>query len=48
MHGRVDGVARKDGKLYILEHKTASKIDERYVDGIWRDLQVSIYGYIAS
>lgn len=48
--GVVDGVAvhRDSGDIYILEHKTAAKVDGSYLDNLWRDLQVRIYGHIAS
>lgn len=43
--GKVDGVVRlkSDGKLYILEHKTASIVDEGYLDRVEIDWQIALY-----
>lgn len=43
--GKVDGIvrSRNDGKLYILEHKTASIVDDAYIQKIRFDTQISLY-----
>ncbi len=43
--GKLDGVVRKrsDGKLWLLEHKTASKIDSSYLARLWIDFQITYY-----
>ena len=47
MAGKVDGVVRSlaDGELYVLEHKTASTITSDYLDRLWTDTQVALYGF---
>ena len=48
--GKVDGLVRSraTGKTWIIEHKTTSRIDGTYLEKLWSDLQVRIYGHIAS
>lgn len=41
--GKVDGVVEIDGKLYLLEHKTASSIDSNYLERLWVDFQTQLY-----
>lgn len=45
LSGKADGIVRnkKDGKLYILEHKTASAVDDGYIGRILIDWQVALY-----
>jgi hypothetical protein len=43
MAGKVDGVIRMDGKLYVLERKTAAEIDEGYLAKLWADFQSMLY-----
>lgn len=43
MAGKVDGVVRCDGDLYLLEHKTASCITGDYLDRLWTDTQIALY-----
>lgn len=42
--GKVDGIIRdRYGRLFILEHKTASRIDDGYVARIQIDTQIMLY-----
>lgn len=43
LSGKVDGLVRMNGELYILEHKTTSAIDDAYIGRILIDSQISIY-----
>lgn len=43
--GKVDGVIEKDGELWLLEHKTAGKIDRGYLDRLWTDTQILLYSF---
>lgn len=43
--GKPDGVVKKDGKYYILEHKTTSSITDVYIDRIDIDAQIALYGW---
>lgn len=45
MAGAVDGVVRlkSDGRLYVLERKTAASIDEGYLAKLWADFQSMLY-----
>lgn len=43
LSGKVDGIVRMNGKLFILEHKTTSAIDDAYIGRILIDSQISIY-----
>lgn len=43
LEGKVDGIVKQEGKYYLLEHKTASKIDESYLARLWTDFQIIIY-----
>lgn len=43
--GKPDGVVKKDGKFYILEHKTTSSITDVYIDRIDIDAQIALYGW---
>lgn len=45
MSGKADGIVRLDGELYLLEHKTAGSIDANYLDKLWTDTQIALYGY---
>jgi RecB family exonuclease len=38
-------VERNDGNIWIIEHKTASIIDGKYIDRLWHDLQIMLYAY---
>ena len=45
--GKVDGIVRRqDGKLYIVEHKTASRVDDGYIDRIRIDSQIRLYAQV--
>lgn len=41
--GKVDGVVRIEGRLFIKETKTASTIDGDYLSKLWADFQSQIY-----
>lgn len=43
LSGKVDGLVRMDGALYILEHKTTAAIDDAYIGRIVIDSQIAIY-----
>ena len=43
--GKVDGIVRIGRDHYILEHKTAAKIDADYLERLWTDFQIAIYSY---
>lgn len=45
MRGKVDGIVCEDGRNYILEHKTASRIDAAYIERLWTDFQSKIYAH---
>lgn len=48
MRGKVDGIVCEDGRNYILEHKTASRIDAAYIERLWTDFQSKIYAHFIS
>lgn len=48
MAGKVDGIVCEDGRNYILEHKTASRIDAAYIERLWTDFQSKIYAHFIS
>ncbi len=39
---RVDGVVRLGDKNYLLEHRTASSVDDDYLKRLWADFQVTL------
>lgn len=41
--GRVDGIVRQDGDLWIPEHKTTSVLDSGYLEKLWTDFQIILY-----
>ena len=43
--GKVDGIVRCHDGLYLLEHKTATVVDGNYLDKLWTDTQIALYGY---
>ena len=49
MRGKVDGlVEMPDGDLYILEHKTADRIDGSYIEKLPMDFQTHLYAMYLS
>ena len=46
--GKTDGVVRKDGQHFILEHKTSSRIDSGYMERIIHDFQSRLYSLALS
>jgi len=41
---KADGLVQmKDGSYYLLEHKTASQINNGYLDKLWNDFQIIVY-----
>ncbi len=45
MAGKVDGIVRAGGEVYLLEHKTASSLTGDYLDRLWTDTQIALYSY---
>jgi hypothetical protein len=43
--GKVDGIVRRDGQYFLLEHKTASQIDAGYLERLWTDFQIILYAW---
>lgn len=43
MAGKVDGIVKLEGELYLLEHKTAASITGDYLDRLWTDTQIALY-----
>lgn len=43
--GKVDGIVRAGGELYLLEHKTASSLSGDYLDKLWCDTQIALYTF---
>ncbi len=41
--GKVDGIVKRDGQYFLLEHKTASLIDSGYLERLWGDFQIQLY-----
>ena len=41
--GKVDGIVKTDQGLFLLEHKTTSRLMDDPVDKLWEDTQVGIY-----
>ncbi len=41
--GKVDGIVKKDGQYFLLEHKTASQVDGSYLERLWGDFQIQLY-----
>jgi hypothetical protein len=46
--GKVDAVVRQDGALWLMEHKTASVIDQAYTERLWGDFQSVLYAHAIS
>jgi hypothetical protein len=36
---------RRDGALWLMEHKTAGKIDGDYIEKLWMDFQTTLYAW---
>jgi hypothetical protein len=43
--GKVDGIVKKNNEYYLIEHKTASIIDNNYIGKLWSDFQVILYSW---
>lgn len=43
LSGKVDGIVKVDGELFLLEHKTASAITSGYLEALWTDFQITLY-----
>lgn len=43
MAGKMDGIVRKDNGTWLLEHKTAARIDQAYLEKLWMDFQIALY-----
>lgn len=48
--GKVDGIIRRrsSGKLWLIEHKTAARIDAQYLAKLWLDFQITSYSGVAA
>ncbi len=48
--GKVDGIIRmrRSGKLWLMEHKTAARIDAAYLGKLWLDFQITSYSGVAA
>lgn len=42
--GKLDGVIRRPDGVWLMEHKTAAKIDAAYLQKLWLDFQITWYG----
>jgi len=45
--GKIDGIVKQGNSYFLLEHKTASTIDENYLSKLWNDFQITIYAWYA-
>ncbi|KKM73035.1 hypothetical protein LCGC14_1414490 [marine sediment metagenome] len=45
--GKIDGIVKLDGELWLLEHKTAASIDNKYITSLDLDDQVNTYLWAA-
>lgn len=45
MVGKIDGIVKRDNEYFLLEHKTAYKLDGNYIDKLWSDFQITLYCY---
>lgn len=43
--GKVDGLVRRSGKLWLIEHKTAATVDGAYIERLWGDFQTVLYSW---
>ena len=43
MKGKVDAIVKTEQGLFLLEHKTTSRLMDDPVDKLWEDTQVSLY-----
>lgn len=43
--GKVDGLVRRAGKLWLVEHKTAAAVDGSYIERLWMDFQTVLYSW---
>ena len=41
--GKVDGIVRRDGDPWLLEHKTTSYLGAAYLERLWIDFQILLY-----
>lgn len=43
--GKVDGLVERNGKYWILEHKTSGYVSDTYIKKVWYDAQIQLYAY---
>ena len=43
MAGKCDGIVKIGDATYLLEHKTAARVDGDYLERLWCDLQIHLY-----
>jgi ATP-dependent exoDNAse (exonuclease V) beta subunit len=41
--GKIDAIAKQNGERFIVEHKTASQVDESYIERRQLDMQTRLY-----
>ncbi len=45
LSGKVDGIVKLGDEHYLLEHKTAARMDASYIDKLWTDFQIILYSF---
>ena len=45
LRGKVDGIVYEGHDDFVLEHKTASRLDKNYLDALWTDFQTLLYSH---
>ena len=45
MGGKVDLIVKSHDGYWLMEHKTASKIDAGYIERLWTDFQIILYSH---
>jgi hypothetical protein len=43
LRGKVDGIVIEEADGFVLEHKTAARLDKNYLDALWTDFQTLLY-----
>lgn len=45
LKGKVDGIVKRGGEYFLLEHKTAAQMGADYLERLWTDFQVTLYAH---
>jgi hypothetical protein len=45
LKGKVDGIVKRGGEYFLLEHKTASQMGADYLERLWTDFQITLYAH---